>query len=391
MALEPEEGDQEQTGEAVITKEEFYRNFKAEEKSLKEELASIVAAGSGNNVDKALDAVLAREQILEASFTRSAHLLPAYDVQQYRSACKAITEEIAAKRELLAPRKKFSFKRKEKAAEPSPTAASDASGYGSSGSSPPVAATTATTTITTATTTAQLPTAPKAEALSSPAAATESQFNGELFEDLRETSIERGVGELQGRDVSLKNLEGCRIVLLDHIGALHVRNLRRCEVIVGAVKSSALMHHCHECVFTLAVKQLRLHDSEKVVLHLHTLSQPVIEHSKRIMFAPFDLLSTENAGQLKTAELGVTSESGPWSDVQDFNWLRRQASPNWCQVPANLRRTPLSLPASAVTLPPALPELEKYRSCWEAAEAAVAPSTTAAVPTSVQDAHDDEF
>ena len=46
------------------------------------------------------------------------------------------------------------------------------------------------------------------------------------------------------------------MVLLDWVGALHVHHLRRCEVVVAAVASSAMLHHCSGCVFTLAAARL---------------------------------------------------------------------------------------------------------------------------------------
>eukprot|EP00931_Biecheleriopsis_adriatica_P120443 TRINITY_DN95570_c0_g1_i1.p1 TRINITY_DN95570_c0_g1~~TRINITY_DN95570_c0_g1_i1.p1 ORF type:complete len:396 (-),score=124.05 TRINITY_DN95570_c0_g1_i1:55-1221(-) len=371
--------------EPVVSKEEFlkdfFKTFKAEEQSIKEQLTAVASSGAGDKVHEALDALLMREQSLEATFTRQAHLLPPYDVQQYRAALKAIAADIASKREQLAPRKKFSFKRR--AAPPSAATAGGAveaaeaavsgSGY-STGSRPPAEA------------------APSSVTAAAP-------FQGELFEGLRASLVTRGPGELQGRDVSLRDLEGCRVILLDRIGALHVRNLRRCEILVGAVSSSALMHHCHECVFTLAVKQLRLHDSESVALHLHTLSGPVIEHCRRIAFSPLDFKWPGGEEQLASASLGEASaEAGPWSDVQDFNWLKRQASPNWCQVPAGLRRSPLTFNSADEVLeslgkeqlPPPLPEMEKYRSCWEAAEAPQQAPEAKAAPEA-PGAHDDEF
>jgi len=374
-AREEDEGEAKVVGEAVVTKEDFFKTFKAQEQVLKEELAAVMDAGgeieaAEAQIHEVLDAVLAKVQALEASFTRSAHILPAYDVQTYRAALKAISGGIAAKRELLAPRKKFSFKNRK---------------------APAVAAT------------PEEPTLSSAAGGSSAAVASSfvgDVFNGERFEELRGVTVFRGPGELKGRDVQLRDLEGCRIVLLDMIGALHVRNLRRCEVIVGAVSSSALMHHCHECVFTLAAKQLRLHDSDQVALHLHTLSGPVIEHCKRIVFAPFDISWPEREGQLKSSGLGtINMTGGPWTEVQDFNWLKRQASPNWRQVPEELRRPGLGAPelrTSAGAAPPKLPELERYKSCWDTGKLPTEaftpqPAALKAAAAPVEDAHDDEF
>lgn len=50
-----------------------------------------------------------------------------------------------------------------------------------------------------------------------------------------------------------------------------LRLLKRHEDTKLQVSSSAMLHHCRSCVFTLAAKQLRLHSSDTVALHLHSL------------------------------------------------------------------------------------------------------------------------
>lgn len=342
MSEDPADGDKDEDDKAEVSKEQFlkdfFKTFKAEEQSIRDALACV-----NSEVHEQLDALLLRLQALEASFTRQAHVLPAYDVQQYRSSLKALTEELAARREQLAPRKKFSFKRR----NPPPVATTgEDKGY-------------------------VLP----ASADSDPSSA----FHGERLDGLANQLVIRKPGELEGRDVWLSNLEGCRIILLDRIGALHVHKLKQCEVVVAAVSSSAMMHHCSRCVFTLAVKQLRLHDSDAVALHLHSLSGPIIEHCQHVAFAPNDLHWPEVPELLQQASLGVKAEASAWSEVQDFNWLKRQASPNWRAVPSGQRRQSLEWQSAEEVLrhfqdeplPPALPELMLYESCWDSTDATV--------------------
>jgi len=286
-------------------------------------------------------------------------------------------------RERLAPRKKFSFKRKEKSAseKPSDNAAGPA-GYKAAAS--PEAS-------------KQLPAEPQQESRTGAEAGALSALGAstvELFEGLVEQAITREPGELASRDVTLRALTGCRVVLLDRIGALHCHSLRRCEIIVGAVSSSALLYDCHECVLTLAAKQLRLHDSDYIALHLHTKSGPVIEHCQRVVLSPYDLHYTGAEAHWAAAELGEvgsassTSETGAWADMQDFDWHRRQASPNWRIVPAARRRTRIEVSGGAAELassaplpPPALGAAEGiFASCSDIWEDAAKDGTVAAKP-----------
>lgn len=327
------------------TPEEFFLSFRSEQQAIEQEMAALTA--SSERVHELLDALLLRAQALEASFLRSAHLLPKYDLQQYRSSLKALTTGIGARREELAPRKKFSFKRKEKASKE----ASCGTGNVEPGQNLP-----------------QQATPPSVLADSSP---------GEVFEGLQAISVVKSAGEIAGKDVSLKSLSGCRILLLDHVGALHCHSLRRCEVIIGSIESSALLYDCHDCVITLAGKQLRLHDSDNISLHLHTLSSPVIEHCHHIVVSPFNLTYSEIEAHWSAASLGALpcspETTSPWADVQDFNWHKRQASPNWCIMPKQLWPCRLEFSSSSslvdgAPVPPTLEELTVCQTCFDSSE-----------------------
>lgn len=341
------EGDEQDVVEESVERDAFRTLFQAETAAMRKELADLSASEDrGDKAGEVLDALFHREQILEAKCTRITDILPRYDQQRYRSALKTLVNDIGVAREALAPRKKFSFARK----KPASTAV----------------ATPAIASVDTAETSLEVK-------------GTLQTGDGELIANLHDVCFARGDGELAGRDVTLRELTGCRVVLLDRVGALHCHELRQCHIVVGAIASSALIYDCHDCIFTLAAKQLRLHRSENIGLHLHTLSLPAIEHSRRIQVAPFDVvyplidhhwsLATLGARpQLEEPDTFETRESSAWSKVQDFNWHKRQASPNWCVMPRELRRQPLCFADafSAVgDLSPSADELDRCRRCWE--------------------------
>lgn len=355
-------------------KDAFFHAFRAEHQAIRDLLA-VARSGpeeSAATVNGTMDAMLVKTQNLEADFTRIAHSLTRYDEQHYRASLRELEVEIAKQREHLAPRKKFSFKRREpatqgagKATESEQAAKEAAGGYGASAASPAPA----------------------------PAPALAPEFLGELFEDMEGSSVARGAGELAGRDVTLRNLKGCRVVLLDRIGALHCHGLRSCEIVIGAISSSALLYDCKDCELTFVAKQLRLHDSEHIALHLHTLSGPVIEHCRRVLISSHDLSYPGAEAHWAAADLGTPGVGVTWSDMQDFNWHRRQASPNWRVVPAERRRPRLEIEAAKAfaeraPLPPAdLGAGEglfvRCRDLWEEAPAAPIPSAISDFPAAV--------
>lgn len=171
-----------------------------------------------------------------------------------------------------------------------------------------------------------------------------------------------GVGG--GRDLRLSHLRDCTVVLLEPLRALRIDGLVRCHVYTGGVAGSLLLHGCRyargekrrpsmsqqhrrcptrsDCVIVTAVRQARLHTSTRCDFYLHSASRPIIEYCRGLRFAPYTLrfagvrAALEAAGLVRSGALLPGPEDGPaaaWRQVDDFRWLRVQASPNWGLTP----------------------------------------------------------
>ena len=91
-----------------------------------------------------------------------------------------------------------------------------------------------------------------------------------------------------------------------------------------------------------AVRQARLHTSTRCDFYLHSASRPIIEYCRALRFAPYTLrfagvrAALEAAGLVRAGAPLPGPEDGPaaaWRQVDDFRWLRVQASPNWGLTP----------------------------------------------------------
>lgn len=153
-----------------------------------------------------------------------------------------------------------------------------------------------------------------------------------------------------GRDLRLLSLTDCTILLLDPLKALRMDGLTRCTVLTGTVAGSVLLHNCEDCTFQIAARQLRLHTSTRCDLYLHCLSRPIIEHCTAFRFAPYGLSYEGQAEDMRRAGLEKPSAPHLWRSVDDFNWHRVQASPNWSVLPPGQR---LCEPGGTGVLPPA--------------------------------------
>lgn len=63
-----------------------------------------------------------------------------------------------------------------------------------------------------------------------------------------------------------------------------------------------------------------MHGSKCVNVYLHSASRPIIEDCQNVRFAPLPGVF---------AVPGLSSEANQWDQIDDFNWLKAEPSPNF--------------------------------------------------------------
>ncbi|CAA7028078.1 unnamed protein product [Microthlaspi erraticum] len=114
------------------------------------------------------------------------------------------------------------------------------------------------------------------------------------------------------------------------IGEFRLSDLDTCPVI-----GSILIDDVEDCVLVLASHQIRIHCARKSDFYLRVRSRPIVEDCNGVRFAPYCLDYEGIEQDLRTAGLEV--ETGKWSNVDDFLWLRAVQSPNWSVLPEEER------------------------------------------------------
>ncbi len=145
-------------------------------------------------------------------------------------------------------------------------------------------------------------------------------------------------GDCELQDVFFSDLTGCSIRLLNQTGSMKFRRIHNCHVYIGPVKGSSSFDNCFNCRFYIAARQIRIHNSTECDFYLHVLSNPIIERCSSLRFAPYALRYPLLQKQLKEADLELRPENDKfWCSVNDFCWLKKQQSPNWCTMGENQR------------------------------------------------------
>ncbi len=302
---------------------DFLRAFESTRGAVSERATALRAGGAADTPARrdACKAELAALLVLCAQMqhdtAQAAFFLPPYEPRQAHKAVAILRDLIEAVRAEVIPRQRFSFdKARERRAERLAARgivdireATSCSSVSASSSSSSTEASTA--------------------LLDEPSA---SDY---LLHDRVDETIILRAGELNGRDLSLARLKRCRVFVGDWMGGARFVSLEECEVFLGPVAGSVHIDHVSDSRFHLASRQIRIHHATRCAFSLLVLSNPIIEHSTALRFAPYDFSFPEREPLFVRTELA--GKPNRWAEVNDFGWLRVQQSPNWSAVPEEER------------------------------------------------------
>lgn len=124
---------------------------------------------------------------------------------------------------------------------------------------------------------------------------------------------------------TVSNLQRCVIDLSTPtssapFSALYLKNIKNSVIICGHTAGAVHITDVSNSVLVLSCRQFRMHGSKKVDVYLHSASRPIIEDCEGVRFAPMPkVLATP-------AMAGVKNH---WDQIDDFKWLKAEASPNF--------------------------------------------------------------
>lgn len=126
--------------------------------------------------------------------------------------------------------------------------------------------------------------------------------------------------------------------------SLMLRNIERSLIVAGHVSGAVHITGLKNCVLVVAARQVRIHECDDVDVYLQCGSRPIIEDCKGMRFAPLPAVYAND---------GHSEATNQWDQVDDFKWLRSDASPNWSVLP-EAERLPETVWTGAVAGGPGL-------------------------------------
>ena len=124
-------------------------------------------------------------------------------------------------------------------------------------------------------------------------------------------------GSIAGQPFSIADCAGTTLRLCDWSETVHIDRCSATRVLVAASCESVFLRNLTDCTITVACKQLRVRDCTRCTVYLSAKTEPVIEASSGMVFAPYNCALGGLPGAFAAAALepGVNH----WDKVFDFS------------------------------------------------------------------------
>ena len=120
--------------------------------------------------------------------------------------------------------------------------------------------------------------------------AEERKKNREKFmiKDKQNETIYRHYGDLNGADFKLRKNIKCEIYILDWSKGMYIDDCEDCKIVVGPIDGSVFIRGSKNCEFSIIARQVRFRNCENLKVFTYCPSDPAVESSFNIYFAPFN-------------------------------------------------------------------------------------------------------
>ena len=169
----------------------------------------------------------------------------------------------------------------------------------------------------------------------------ESKENKEQKNEIKESSetdlIIRDVKDLNKRynkeeiigknNIIMENINNSTLYILFDFKACYINNIHNSNIYIGCVCGATHITNCYDSKIYINTHQLRIHKTTKSNFYVLINSNPIIEHSTENAFHPLKIEYEGYKDNLKIS--GIDVNNNKWNQVQDFQWLKKEKSPNF--------------------------------------------------------------
>ena len=243
--------------------------------------------------------------------TDSVMFLPDFEVKNAQATLQKLQTDVNLKHDELLPRKKFGFKTRTKNV-PQTTETDEAVKKGKNEAND------------------------NKEQIEAEKSKTYIDDKDSGFDNKSDCELSMSSDDCKQKDIKLSNLQNCTVKIYGGPSALHINNLKNCQIFSGPIRTASFVSDCTNCHFSLACQQVRIHTTKDSIFNIHVTGKAIIEDCTNVGFAPYNWLYQNLSDDFK--EIGLRTDVNKWDDIDDFNWLTSdEPSPNWYKVPEESR------------------------------------------------------
>jgi protein XRP2 len=133
---------------------------------------------------------------------------------------------------------------------------------------------------------------------------------------------------IHGQPFSIEEVQDCEISLLDYTASLRIVRCEDTTIRCGPTKGICRVERCKGCMLTVACSHLVISECQDMIVFLLTASEPVLDSSTQITFAPYNLAYPFLHSHFSRAELDPTKNL--WSRVR----TQLEYGGNWSLLPS---------------------------------------------------------
>ena len=240
-----------------------------------------------------LDEITAKIKLYREQFYNVMEFLPGYDKLQYSKNYDEELEKVNNLKNKLFPKKKFAFSKNNKKQNENIKEKKE-----------------------------------KLETKEEKKEISESSETDLVIKDLNNFNKKYPKEEIKGKNnILIENINKCDIYLLQDFKACYINNCQNSNIYLGCICGGTHITNCINSNIYLITHQLRIHQTTKSNFYVLINSNPIIEHSQEIIFHPLKIKYEQFEENIKIA--GVDINNNKWNQVQDFQWLKKDKSPNF--------------------------------------------------------------
>eukprot|EP00741_Cyanophora_paradoxa_P004980 tig00000842_g4828.t1 len=155
-----------------------------------------------------------------------------------------------------------------------------------------------------------------------------------IFSKQKGQTLIKKPGSIDGQQFIIEDLEDCEVYLLDWSAQVSVDCCKNCRFFIGPVEGSIFFRNCDDCVITVACAQFRTRECNRCDVFLFAGTEPVVEASSSMRFAPWNGAYPCASAHFAAAKLNPADNR--YAAVFDFNKDDDSIPmPHWALMPAD--------------------------------------------------------